>query len=59
MVRALRWVFCVDLRTDADFCLVYHWLIDFYNRGGKLFTARYGLIPYTRVVPKVMSNNFL
>jgi hypothetical protein len=35
MVFALRWVFCTDIRTDSDFCFIHHWLIGFYNRGGK------------------------
>ena len=24
VVLALRWVFCTDIRTDSDFCFVYH-----------------------------------
>ena len=35
MVFALLWVFCTDIRTDSDFCFIHHWLIGFYNRGGK------------------------
>jgi hypothetical protein len=35
MVLASRWAFCVDIRTDSDFCFVQHKLIGFYNRGGK------------------------
>ena len=35
MVLASRWVFCVDIWTDSDFCFIHHWLTGFYNRGGK------------------------
>jgi len=35
MVLALRLVFCLDLRTDSDSWFTHHWLIGFYNRGGK------------------------
>ena len=35
MVLALRWVFCTDLRTESDFCFIYHKLIGFYNREEK------------------------
>ena len=35
MALALRCVFCTDIRTDSDFCFIRHWLIAFYNRGGK------------------------
>jgi hypothetical protein len=29
------YVFRVDLRTNSDFCFIRHYLIGFYNRGGK------------------------
>ena len=35
MVLALRFMFCVDLRTNSDFCFVQHYLVGFYSRGGK------------------------
>ena len=35
MAFALRWVFCTDIRTKSDFCFIRHWLIGFYNCGGK------------------------
>ena len=35
MVFALRWVFCVDIGTDSDFCFIHHYVIGFYSRGGK------------------------
>ena len=35
MVLALRLVFCADLTTDSESCFIHHWLIGFYNRGGK------------------------
>ena len=28
-------MFCTDIRTDSEFCFIQHWLIGFYNRGGK------------------------
>jgi len=36
------YVFCVDLRTNSDYCTVQHWLVGFYNWDG-VFTARYVL----------------
>jgi len=35
MVLALRWVFCTDLRINSNFLCKQHYLIGFYNRGGK------------------------
>jgi hypothetical protein len=35
MMLVLWWVFCTDIRTDNEFCFIHHWLIGFYNRGGK------------------------
>ena len=32
---ALRWEFCMDLRTDSDLCHLQHKLIGFYNRDEK------------------------
>ena len=43
MQLALRWVICMHLRTESDFCCMY----GFYN-WWKVFTARYGLIPYIK-----------
>jgi hypothetical protein len=37
-------VFCTDLRTNSDFCLIKLYEIGFYNRSG-VFTARYALSP--------------
>ena len=43
MVLALRWVFFTDIRTDSDLCCIRHpWW--------KVFTARYGLIPYIKQI---------
>ena len=33
MALALRWVFCTDIRTDSDFCFIWHLLNGFCNRG--------------------------
>jgi hypothetical protein len=35
MALASRWVFYTDLRTNSDFCHLYHDLTGFYNSGGK------------------------
>jgi hypothetical protein len=35
IVLALRRVFCTDLKIDSDLCFLRHYLIGFYNRGGK------------------------
>jgi len=35
MALALRWVFCMDLRTDSNLCFVHRKLIGFYSRGVK------------------------
>jgi hypothetical protein len=35
MVLALPLVFCMDLRTDSNYCFIHILLTGFYNRGGK------------------------
>jgi len=35
MVLALRRVFCTNLKIDNDLCFIRHYVIGFYNRGGK------------------------
>ena len=32
---SLRWMFYKNIRTNSDFCFIHHYLIGFYNRGGK------------------------
>jgi hypothetical protein len=43
------YVFCIDLRTNSNFCLIKHYETGFYNRSG-VFTARYALIPYLKQI---------
>ena len=50
MALALRWVFCTDIRIDSDFCFIHHWLIGFYNRGGKcLLRGTEWFLKYSRL----------
>jgi len=35
MALALRPVFCTDLKIDSGLCFIRHYLIGFYNRGGR------------------------
>jgi hypothetical protein len=35
MVLTLRQVFCTDLKIDSGLCFICHYLIGFYNRGGR------------------------
>ena len=35
MVLALRQVFCTDLKIDGGLSFIHHYLIGFYNRGGR------------------------
>jgi hypothetical protein len=43
------YVFCTDLRTNSNFCLIKHKETGFYNRSG-VFTARYALSPYIKQI---------
>jgi hypothetical protein len=42
-------MFCTDLRTNTNFCLIKHLETGFYKRSG-VFTARYALSPYIKQI---------